>query len=170
MRRTLVLAATMLVLWTLVSQMNHVFSSFRVYLFVGGLFVAYAALTQPMRHGVIASIIGGFFCDLNGPAELFGTHALLFAAAHVSVFHVRDRIPRDETASRVVVALLANLALFLVLSFSQIHFSPAPASAWPRLLMDLVCSQIFLTLIAPWFFALQAKALILTGVVRESLA
>jgi rod shape-determining protein MreD len=170
MRRVLVLSATMLLLWTVASQVNHVLSSFRFYVYVGGLFVTYAALTQPMRHGIIASVLGGLFCDLNGPADLFGTQALLFAAAHVSVFHIRDRIPRDETASRVVVALLSNLAVFLALSFSQIHLSPAPAAAWPRLLTDLVCSQIFIAIVAPWFFALQVHALILARVDRQMLA
>jgi rod shape-determining protein MreD len=160
----------MLLLWALVSQVNHMLSSFRIYWFAGGLFVTYAALTQRVRYGVISSVVGGLFCDLNAPADFFGTQALLFAAAHVGVVHIRDRIPREETASRVVVALLTNLALFLALSFSQIHLSPAPASAWLRLLMDLVCSQIFLALIAPWFFALQARSLILSGVERESLA
>jgi rod shape-determining protein MreD len=170
MRRTLVLSATLLLLWTVVSQCNHVLTSHHVYLFTGGLFVTYAALTQRLRYGVIASFIGGLFCDTQAPAALFGTQALLFAAAHVSIFHVRDRIPRDETASRVVVALLANLALFLVLSFSQIHLVPAPAATWLRLLADLVCSQVFITLVAPWFFALQAKALLLARVDREILA
>jgi hypothetical protein len=169
MRRTLILTATLLLLWAVVSQTNHVLTSFRVYLFVGGLFTAYAALSQPLRSGLAASIIGGLICDAQAPAEFFGTHALLFAAAHVSVFHVRDRIPRDETASRVVVALLTNLALFLVLSFSQIHLSPSPAHVWPRLLADLVVSQLFLTLIAPWFFALQSRALVVGRADREVL-
>jgi len=170
MRRTLVIAATLLLLWTVVSQANHALSGLHLYLFVGGLFVAYSALTQPLPQGLAASIVGGIYCDVAGPAGLFGTHALLFAAAHVSVFHVRDRIPRDETASRVVVALLTNLALFLVFSFSQVHQSPAPGLAWPRLLVDLVASQVFLALLAPWFFAVQARVLVLARVDRESLA
>jgi hypothetical protein len=44
---------------------------------------------------------------------------------------------------------------------------PAPAAAWPRQIADLVCSQVFLALIAPWFFALQHRALALTGTTRE---
>ena len=170
MRRILALAATLLLLWTLVSQANHVLTGLRVYLFVGGLFVVYAALSQPLRAGLAATLIGGFICDTGVPAAMFGLHALLFAAAHVGVYHVRDRVPRDDTASRVVIALLTNLALFLVLSFSQIHRSPAPATAWPRLLADLVVSQVFLALIAPWFFALQSRTLLLTRVERPSLA
>ncbi len=170
MRRTLVLAAALVVLWSVVSQANHLLTPLRVYLFTGGLFVAYAALTQPLRPGLAASILGGLVCDAQAPAGLFGAHTLLFAAAHLGIFQVRDRIPRDDTASRVVVALLANFALFLLLSFGQIRHSPAPAAAWPRLLADLLCSQVFLALISPWFFALQSRALVLTGVNREALS
>jgi hypothetical protein len=170
MRRALVIAGAQLLLWTIVSQANHSLTGLHLYVFVGGLYVAYAALTQPIGPGLAGSIIGGLFCDATSPASLFGTHTLLFAAAHLGVFHVRDRIPRDETASRVVVALLTNLALFLVFSFSQVHRSPAPADVWPRLLVDLAASQVVLTLLAPWFFALQARALVICRVDRESLA
>ena len=75
---------------------------------------------------------------------------------------LRDRLPRDDTLSRVLIALFANLGLFLVFSFTQVARSPAPASLWPRLFADLACSQILLALIAPWFFAIQARALALT--------
>ena len=33
------------------------------------------------------------------------------------------------------------------------------ATAWPRMLSDLVWSQVALALFAPWFFALQARTL-----------
>jgi rod shape-determining protein MreD len=98
-----------------------------------------------------------------------GTHTLLFAAAHAVLFHVRDRVPRDQTLTRVIIALLANLALFLVFSFLLIGLSPAPATIWPRLIFDLICSQVFLALIAPWFFALQGRAQELAGLRERSL-
>ena len=85
MRRTLALAGPLLLLWIVYSETNHVLSGLRVHLFAGGLFVAFAALTQPLRAGLAASLLGGLLCDAHAPAELFGTHARLFAAAHVSV-------------------------------------------------------------------------------------
>ncbi|MBI4624709.1 MAG: rod shape-determining protein MreD [Verrucomicrobia bacterium] len=170
MRRTLVLSLTLLLLWTLVAEANHLLTGLRVYLFVGALYIAYAALAQPFRSGLAASLVGGLICDANAPGSSFGTHTLLFAAAHAGVFHLRDRLPRDDPTSRVIIALLANLALFLVFSFSQMHRLPAPAAAWPRLFADLVCSQILLALIAPWFFAVQSRALLLARVERETLA
>jgi hypothetical protein len=160
MRRTLVIFLTLLLLWTLVAELNHALTALRVYLFVGGLFVTYAALMLPLRVGLAASLLGGLLCDATTPVW-FGTHLLLFASAHAVVFHLRKRLPRDDTVARVVAALLANLAIFLLLSFTQIGDAPAPAAAWLRLFADLACSQVFLALIAPWFFALQARALVL---------
>ncbi len=169
MRRTLLLFATLVVLWTIVAQLNHELAGWRVYLFAGALFVAYAALTQPRRAGLIATLLGGILCDANSAAA-FGTHTLLFAAAHVTVFQVRDRVPRDDNISAIIVVLLTNLALFLVFSFTQIHRSPAPAAVWPRLIADLVCSQLFLVVVTPWFFALQARTLALGRGLREDTA
>src|SRR4051812_30581100 len=166
MRRTLTLFATLLLLWGFVAELNHSLSSVRVYVFVGALFVGFSALTQPRRAGLVASMLGGLVCDANSPVA-FGTHMLLFAAAHLSIFHVRDRVPRDDNVGIVFVLLLTNLALFLVFSFGQIHDSPAPAAVWPRLIADLLCSQVFLVIVTPWFFALQAGALALAQVARE---
>jgi cell shape-determining protein MreD len=161
MRRTLTLFATLVLLWTVFTQLNHALTSWRIYLFGGALFVAFAALTQPFRAGLVATMLAGLVCDANAPV-VFGTHTLLFAAAHVALFHVHERVPRDDNIGAIIVVLLTNLALFLVFSFLQIHKSPAPAAVWPRLIVDLLCSQIFLVVITPWFFALQTRALALT--------
>jgi rod shape-determining protein MreD len=166
MRRTLVIVGSLILLWAIVAQVNDALSGLRVYVFAGSLFVAYAALTQPRRAGLIAVMLAGLICDANAPV-VFGTHMLLFAAAHFTLFHLRDRVPRDDNVSVIAVVLLTNLALFLVFSFTQIHDSPAPAAIWPRLIADLACSQIFLALVTRWFFALQAGALALARVPRD---
>ncbi|MEY4939413.1 MAG: hypothetical protein RIQ93_1148 [Verrucomicrobiota bacterium] len=165
-RRTLILFLTLLVLWFVVSEVNHALTVWRVYVFLGGLFVAYAALTQPLRAGLAASLMAGFVCDANAPAEILGTHTLLFAAAHLTVFKVRDRVSRRDTASQVITALLINLALFFAFSVTQIGRS----AAWPRLFADLLFSQVLLILVAPWFFAFQSRALVMGRVDRDSLA
>jgi rod shape-determining protein MreD len=167
MRRALILFLTLVVLWTIVAQVNHALSDLRVYLFVGSLFVVFAALTQPATEGLAVSLLGGLLCDANTPVKI-GTHVLLFAAAHVAVFHVRDRVPRDDNVSAIIVALLTNLALFLLFSFTQIHASPMPAATWSRLVWDLLASQVFVALVTPWFFALQARSLALVHVRDEA--
>ena len=163
LRRTIVQIAGHLLLWALIGQVNHMLTGLRVYLFAGALYVVHAALLQPRRSGRVSVILGGFICDATTPV-IFGTHALLFAVAHAVVYRLRDRIPREDTVSRIIVALLANLGLFLAFSFTQIHRSPAPAAVWPRLLVDLICSQLFLVVITPWFLALQSRALVLARV------
>jgi rod shape-determining protein MreD len=169
MRRTLVLTGSLFLLWMIVAQLNDLLSSVRVYVFAGALFVAFAALTQPRRTGLIAVMLAGLICDANSPV-VFGTHMLLFAAAHFTLFHIRERVPREDNVSAIVVVLLTNLALFLVFSFTQIHAAPVPATIWQRLVADLVCSQFFLALVTPWFFALQAGALALARVPRDDVA
>ena len=169
MRRIFALSLTSLILWAALAQVNHALTEFRVYLFAGALFVSFTALTQTLRFGLTASTIGGLICDANSPVP-FGTHVLLFALAHVTVFHVRDRVPRDDNVAAVVLALFTNFALFLVFSFTQIHGSPYPPVIWPRLLMDLLCSQVLVAIITPWFFALQTRALEFAGPARGETA
>ena len=169
MRRPLVTFLTLLLLWVILAQVNHLLGPAHVYLFAGGLFVAYAALVLPLRDGLATVLLAGLLCDATTPVRL-GTHLFLFAAAHVVVFNIRDRVPRDETIARVIVALLVNLGLFLALSFALIGRGPAPGEVWPRLILDLACSQVFIALTAPWFFAFQARSLVLTRVERDSLA
>ena len=158
MRRAFVIFITLLLLCAVLAELNHALTPWHVYLWIGGLFVTFSALTLALRPGIAASVCIGMILDASASIP-FGTHALLFAAAHVVIFNIRDRVPRDETVARVVIALLANLALFLVLSFFLIARLPVPAAAWPRLIVDLLCSQLLIAAIGPWFFALQTGAL-----------
>lgn len=167
-RRWFVLFLSLLLLWLLLAQVNHYLAVRQVYIFAGGLFVTYAALKIPLRSGLAVTVLAGLLFDANSAAT-FGTHVLLFAATHAVIYHLRDRVPRDQTTSRVIVTLLANLALFLLLSFGQVGQSPAPAAIWPRLIFDLACSQVLIVIIAPWFFALQTSALTLAGAENRSL-
>ncbi len=160
MRRPAVLFTALLLLWAMVAELNHALSEFHLHIFVGGLFVVFAALTQPLRSGLAATLLAGLVCDANTPVT-FGTHLLLFAAAHVTVFRVRDRVPRADNIAATLVVLFTNFALFLLFSFTQLPSSPAPAAVWPRLIADLVASQLLLALITPWFLALQERAVAL---------
>lgn len=158
MRRALVIFLTLVLLWAALAELNHLASPRHVYFWIGGLFVTYSALVLSLRPGLLATLSAGLLCDASSPIP-FGTHALLFAAAHAIIFNIRDRVPRDETAGRIIIALLANLSLFIVFSFFLISRLPLLASTWPRMIVDLICSQILIVLIAPWFFALQSAAL-----------
>jgi rod shape-determining protein MreD len=162
MRRALVVFLTLGLLWGIVAQLNDLLADLHLYLFVGGLYVTYAALALPPRPGLAAVFLAGLLCDANEPVP-FGTHALLFGAAQTVLYNLRDRLPHEETAGRVAIALLVNFGLLLILSLFRIGHLPDPAVAWVRIGADLLASQVVLTLAAPWFFALQERSLLLSG-------
>jgi rod shape-determining protein MreD len=158
MRGAVALFLTLYLLRALVAEVNSALSGMHIWLFAGGLFVAYSALMMPFRQGFTASVLGGLLCDAVTPVA-FGTHAALFAVAHAVVYNARERLQRDDTAVRVLVALLVNLALFLAITFARIRLVHGTAAAWPRILSDLAWSEAALALVAPWFFALQLGTL-----------
>jgi len=158
MRQTLALFLSLLLLHALAGQVNHALTPLHIHLFAGGLFVTYAAFMLPLGPGMAVSLFGGAICDAAAPVP-FGAHALLFAAAHALLFQLRARVPRDEPRIQLWAALAANLAFYLVLSYVTLARSPVRAQVLPRLASDLFWSEIVLAIVAPWFFALQARAL-----------
>jgi hypothetical protein len=168
-RSWLIVFGTTLLLWTIVGQLNHYLAPCGAFLSVGGLLVTFAALHLNLRNGLTATILIALAVDAIEPVPQFdrhlfyGPHVLLFTIAHVIVFHLRTRFPGDETLFGVVTALLANLGLFLGLSFIYIEIGghPAAGAAWLRLFADLGWSQLFILCVAPWFLALQQQALML---------
>ena len=161
-RRVLILTAASLLLALLLGQLNHYLAVWQVHVWCGGLFVAFVALRLGYRTGATAAFIAGLLLDAGTPVA-FGTQGFLFLAAHAVIFTVRARAPRDETIVGVMVALLANLGLFLALSFLRIDPLIEPAQAWMRVFADLLVSQVVLALIAPWFFAVQTRLLEANG-------
>jgi rod shape-determining protein MreC len=84
-RRTLVLFACGFVLWLLIAQANHYLAPARLYIWVGGLFVTFAALRLPAQEGFNASFLIGLLLDAASPVP-FGLHAFLFGIAHLVLF------------------------------------------------------------------------------------
>lgn len=164
--RWLIVFAANLVLWVLVGLANHYLTAFSIpffsdfatmHLYVGGLFVTYAALRLDALHGFTATILTALLIDSAEPVP-FGTSLVLFGLVHAFLLYGRLRFPREELVFGTVVALLSNLFLFLVLSFLLIGDNPRPADAWLRLFVDLLASQLVIALITPWFLSLQARA------------
>ncbi|HEY5227847.1 MAG TPA: hypothetical protein VIJ19_04865 [Opitutaceae bacterium] len=156
MRGAAVLFVTLYLLQILVAGLNSALSGYHLWLFAGGLYVAYSALAMPFGGGLTASILGGLLCDAMSPVP-FGTHAALFGVAHAVVFNLRERMQREDTAVRVVVALVVNLAVFLALSIMVLGLRHP--GEWPRTLSDLLWSEAVVAAVGPWFFALQQRSL-----------
>jgi rod shape-determining protein MreD len=156
--RVLTLFMTQLLLWTLLAVINHHLTDWQLYLYTGGLFVTFAGLLMGPREGMAAAILSGFIFDA-GSSVTFGQNALLHGIGFLLLFKLRSRLAHEETAVQVVVAIIANILLYLVrfvLLFSQLtSFS----GMWSRFLWELVFSSVAVGLLVPWTFALQAKAL-----------
>jgi cell shape-determining protein MreD len=156
--RALIIFACGLVLAQIIAQTNHYLAPTRVYLWIGGLYVTFAALHLTYRVGLAAILLIGLALDAGSGAR-FGLHALIFGIGHAVLHPLRNRVAGEETIVAVLIALLMNLALFILFSAIQLDATPDPAIAGLRVLVDLMASQCALALIAPWFFALQSKAL-----------
>lgn len=157
-RRTLIVFACGFVLWQLVGQANHYLAPWGMYLWVGGLFVTFAGLRLPPQEGFNACFLTGLLLDAATPVP-FGLQAFLFGIAQLILVRLRHRIAAEETLVAVSVALLTNLGLFLTLAFLRVGEIAPSGAAGLRLLTDLVLSQCVLALAAPWYFALQLRAI-----------
>jgi rod shape-determining protein MreD len=160
MRRSLAILATLVLLWTGVSLVNDGLAPAHLSVFAGGLFVLFPALAMTLPEGLAATVLAGAVCDANAPVP-FGTHVVLFSAAHAVLFASRDRVPHDLAAGRLWIALAANAVLFAALTAVFSRLRGLPANPWGALAADLACSEALVALAAGWFFALQGKALAL---------
>lgn len=161
MRRLwLLMFAALVLLWTVTAQVNHYLTGHGVHLFVGALYCTFTALRFPVRSGLLLSAALGLLCDAVSPVPP-GTHLLLFCFAHALISQLRHRLPTDHDQTQILVALAANAALYLALTAVLIARQPVIARLGPRLLWDLLLSEIFIGLIGPWFLALQGRILAL---------
>jgi rod shape-determining protein MreD len=165
-RWLIVLLANLLLLW-LAGLANHYLAPFAISLYVGGLFVPYAALRLDYRHGFLATALTGLAFDSLTPAP-FGTHLVLLGFVHAVLLYGRRRFPRDEPIFATVVALLANLFLILALTTLLVGENPHPANAWLRVFVDLIFSQLVIGLVTPWFMAVNAQLLALARLNPET--
>jgi rod shape-determining protein MreD len=156
--RWLIVFLANLLLWWLVGLANNCLAIFSVHLYLGGLFLVYAALRLDHKHGLIALVLTGLMFDAMQPVP-FGTNVVLFGLVHATLLYGRQRFPRESSIFGIVVALFANLFLFIALSFLLVGANPRPGEAWLRIFVDLLASQLAILLITPWFLALQARAM-----------
>ena len=162
-RWLVVFGSNLLMLW-LAGLANHSLAHFSflwvdhctVSLYLGGLLVTYAALRLDSRHGWISTLLTGLAAD-SLTALPFGTSLVLFGVVHATLLQGRHRFPREELVFAIVVALLANLFLFIAISFLLVGSNPRPAGAWLRLFFDLLASQFAVALLTAWFMSLQNR-------------
>lgn len=165
--RWLIVFAANLLLWWLVGLANDFLAGSGVHLYLGGLFIVYASLRLDRKHGFIAVALTGLMFDAVEPVP-FGTSLLLLGLIHATLLYGRRQFPREGSVFGIVVAQLANLFLFIALSFLLVGANPRPGDAWLRIFVDLLASQLVIFLVAPWFLALQARAMELAHIHPET--
>jgi len=165
--RWLIVTSANLLLWWLTGLANHYVADYAVFFYLGGLLITYAALRLDPKQGLIATLLTGLMVDALEPVP-FGTSLVLFSLVHLTVLYGRQRFPREGAVFGIVVALLANLFLFIALSFLLVGAGPRPASAWLRIFGDLLFSQLAIFVVAPWFLALQDRAMELAEIHPET--
>ena len=161
--RWLIVTLANLLLWWLTGLLNHYLAGFAVHFYLGGLLLAYASLRLDPKQGLITMVLTSLLVDALDPMP-FGTSLVLFSIVHLTVLYGRQRFPREGAIFGIVVALLANLFLFIALSFLLVGTNPRPADAWLRIFCDLFFSQVAIFLVAPWFLALQDRAMELAAI------
>jgi rod shape-determining protein MreD len=159
-RQWLLTFLSLLLLWAIVTQVNHYLAVWHLHLFAGALYVTFAALRLPARGGLLISALAGLICDAN-TAVPFGTHLILFTVAHALISKAHHRIPSEHPGTQLVIALITNFGLYAALASVMIVGTPLLGKMWPRMILDLLLSQLFLVLVGPWFFALQSRILLL---------
>ena len=107
MRRVIILLLTQVLLWALLAELNHGLSGWQVHVFGGALFVVYPALHLGRGEGLLVAGWAGLLCDAHAPVA-FGTHGLLFAAAHLLLFRARERVPRQDPVSQILIVLFTT--------------------------------------------------------------
>lgn len=173
--RWLIVLLANLLLWWLAGLANSYLGRFSflwidyvsVHLYLGGLLVVYGALRLDRKHGLIATVLTGLMIDAGTPIP-FGTSLLLLGLVHATLLYGRQRFPREGAVFGIVVALFANLFLIIALSFLLVGANPRPGEAWLRIFVDLLASQLVIVLVAPWFLALQDRAMALVQIHPET--
>lgn len=165
--RWLIVFLANLLLWWLVGLANHYFANASLHFYIGGLFVVYSALRLDHRNGLIVIVLTGLMMDAAEPVP-FGTSMLLLGFVHATLLYGRRRFPREGAVFGIVVALFANLFLIIALSFLLVGANPRPGSAWLRVFVDLLASQLLLAVLTPWFLALQDRAMTLVAIHPET--
>lgn len=162
-RQPLIIIACGVLLWTITAQLNHYLAVWHLNLFTGGLMLAYPALRFRSRLAWRILLPLGLLVDAVSAAP-FGMHAFLFLLANVFIFWIRGRNPRPDAVFGVLVAVAANAALFLVVAAAFAIRGPVQVGVVWTVFANLVLSSVFVALVAPWFFALQTRALALAGI------
>ena len=161
LRWILVLLANLLLI-ALIAEINHHLTPLSLYIFPGGLLLAFAVLRLRLRQSLLANGFTALAFDALNPLP-FGQTFLLFLSCHTLAFSLRGHFAKENPKYGAFVAAGMNIVLFIAitLTIAGKNFSEID---WQRTLIDGALSTIFVLFLAPWFFSLQQTALAFVGI------
>src|SRR5690606_37269265 len=139
-RRTLVIAACGYILWQMTGQANHYLAPARLYIWLGGLLVAFAGLRLPAQEGFNACFLIGLLVYAGSPVPFAG-HDFVLGSVPLVLVRPAHRFAPDGASGAVAVALLTNRASRLALAFFRLRNATHASLTGLRLSMDLDISQ-----------------------------
>jgi len=152
--RTIALLGANLLLYGLMQGLNNALTPLGLSIYIGGLFIAFPALTLPPLNALIVILLSAFLID--APLIIpFGTSALLFSFGFYLATLAEQRIHYSLKTLTAVIAFTLNLGLFFCISLIAPETSFSNPQQLKSLAINLVLSQTLLLIIAPWFLSFQ---------------
>ena len=140
------------VLYLLLGQLNTVISGFSLYLHADALYIIFFGLFLNRFSGLFYSALLGLLVDAMNPAPN-GSFALAYIGLWLFFVWCQRRIRRQNPLHIRTVAILGQFFLLSAVTLIMIGKSGAHAVYWPRLLIDMAFSLVFVFLTAsPWCF------------------
>ena len=96
----------------LLSQLNQTLATVSLFLFVNGLLISFPALFLPLGQGMAAVFLISIFYDSGEPWKM-GASMIPNLITFTALYYIRDRIQYNNRRVFMMVALTANLFLFL---------------------------------------------------------
>lgn len=165
--RWLVVFAGNIVFLLLVGQANHYLTDVswlglargQMYLFVLGLPLAFAALRLNLASAVLATV--GTALAVEAGLPVTDGAVLLPASACVCVtIAFRAHFNRFEISTAIFAGLIMNLVMMIAIT---VVVQRGGGVSLPRILVDLLLSQLALAGLTAWFFAAQTELLRVFG-------
>ena len=157
-----------IILIVIVRAVNDAIAGYSIYLYLGGLFVVFAACSLPFFSGMVCMLLTGLTQDALTGAP-FGLSLLLYCTFFVVMFMI-DRYMKSKRCNYLpIMSYIVNATLIISLSAilgdSRLFRVP---TYMVRTIVDLLASQAAITLLHHWFFDLQKCILSLTGFQEEN--
>lgn len=142
-----------------VMELNNSLTTLSITLFLPGLFIAFPSLNLQLYPAILCNTITGILIDATTPIPM-GTSAFVFLIVQLVVFQFRSVIKKNNLYHGWVIAQITN---FVIFSFVTLYFNGKylfEDGIFIRTLLDFIFSQSALAIIAPVYFTIIKKTIV----------